>query len=113
MESIKALDELTLADLWAEVPPSEDEFWSHSGLRLRELLKHLMEGALEEEMGVLLGAARYRRTEPRRGYRNGFYERDLATQVGIVKGIRVPRARGLSLDPVAFERYQRRQAEEK
>ena len=27
MERVKALDELTPADLWREVPQSEDEFW--------------------------------------------------------------------------------------
>lgn len=110
MESVKALDELTLADLWPEVP-LEQEFWSDSRERMQRLLKCLLEGALEEEMVVLLGASRYRRTETRSGYRNGFYSRDLATQVGIVKGIRVPRARGLHADHGAFERYQRRQAE--
>jgi len=74
------------------------------------LVKTLLEGALEEEMTVLLGAARFRRRESRRGQRNGFYQRDLATQIGIVTAIRVPRGR----DPVAersvFSRYQRRQA---
>lgn len=109
MVSVKALDEITLADLWREVP-LEEEFWSDSRERMQRLLKCLLEGALEEEMVVLLGAARYRRTETRGGYRNGFYQRDLATQVGVVKGIRVPRARGLALRPAAFERYQRRQA---
>lgn len=110
MVSVKALDEVTLADLWREVP-LEEEFWSDSRERMQRLLKCLLEGALEEEMTVLLGATRYRRTESRGGYRNGFYRRDLATQVGIVKGIRVPRARGLHADHAAFERYQRRQAE--
>ena len=37
-------------------------------------------------MTVLLGAARFRRVEDRRGHRNGFYERDLATQIGIMDG---------------------------
>ena len=110
MESVKALEELTLAELWRAVP-LEEEFWSDSAERMRRMLKQLMEGALEEEMVVLLGAGRYRRTETRAGYRNGFYHRDLATQIGIVKGIRVPRARGLHADHAAFERYQRRQAE--
>jgi len=76
------------------------------------LVKTLIEGALEEEMTLLLGAGRYRRTEDRHGHRNGFYERDLATQVGIVAVIRVPRARLSPEGPVersVFSRYQRRQ----
>jgi putative transposase len=106
---VKALDQLTLADLWREVP--RDRFWEDSGARMRALLTGLLEGALEEEMVTLLGASRYRRTEARRGYRNGFYERDLATQIGIVTAIRVPRARGLGGERAVFDRYQRRQGE--
>jgi putative transposase len=107
--SVKALDQLTLADLWREVP--RDRFWEDSGARMRALLKGLLERALEEEMVTLLGASRYRRTEARRGYRNGFYERDLATQIGIVTAIRVPRARGRGGERAVFARYQRRQGE--
>jgi transposase-like protein len=62
-------------------------------------------------MTVLLGAALFRRTEDRRGHRNGFYERDLATQIGIVAAIRVPRARSRSVERSVFSRYQRRQAQ--
>jgi len=108
MVTIQALDELGLADLWGEVP-LEEEFWRQAQERQQALLKVLLEGALETELAELLGAARYRRTEVRHGYRNGFYERDLATQIGIVKGIRVPRARQRVGDRRVFRRYQRRQ----
>ncbi len=110
MVTIKALDELTPADLWREVPEDE-QFWRQAQERQRQMLKQLLEGALETEMVELLGAARYRRTEVRHGYRNGFYQRDLATQIGIVKGIRVPRARKSVGDRAVFRRYQRRQAQ--
>jgi putative transposase len=106
MVSVKALDELTLADLWREVPA--DRFWEDTEERLRVLVKLVLEGALEEEMVVLLEAARYRRVEGRRGYRNGFYERDLVTQIAIVRGVRVPRARGLSPERAVLGRYRRR-----
>lgn len=109
MERVKPLDELTPADLWREVPESEDEFWRDTREKQVGLLKGLLEGALEEELTVLLGAGRYRRVERRHGYRNGFYERDLATQVGIVTAIRVPRARGAVAEHSVFSRYQRRQ----
>jgi len=110
MVTVKALDELTLADLWQVVPHDED-FWEDTKPRLRSMLKHLMQGALEEELTALLGASRYRRVERRGGYRNGFYERDLVTQIGIVQGVRVPRARGLPQERAVFDRYQRRQGE--
>lgn len=111
MQRLKPLDELTPADLWREVPETEDEFWQDARERQVRLVKALLEGALEEEMTVLLGAARFRRTEGRRGQRNGFYERDLATQIGIVTAIRVPRARTVVAERSVFSRYQRRQAQ--
>lgn len=111
MQRVRPLDELTPADLWREVPESEDEFWQDTREKQLNLLKTLLEGVLEEEMTVLLGAARFRRTEGRQGYRNGFYERDLATQVGIVTAIRVPRARDPVPERSVFSRYQRRQGQ--
>ena len=111
MQRVKALDEMTPVDLWREVPRSEDEFWWDTREKQLRLLKGVLEGALEEEMTVLLGASRFRRTEARHGYRNGFYERDLATQIGVVTSMRVPRARGESVQRSVFSRYQRRQAQ--
>ena len=110
MVSIKALDKLTPGDLWREVP-LEEEFWGETRERQKRLLKVLLEGALEEEQMELLAAGRYRRVESRRGYRNGFYSRDLVTQMGIVTAIRVPRARRGSGESHIFSRYQRRQAQ--
>ena len=104
------MDELTPADLWREVPDSEDEFWQDIREKQLRLLKAVLEGALEEEMIVLLGAGRHRRTQARRGHRNGFYERDLGRQIGIVTVIRVPRARGLPpIEHSVFRSYRRRQ----
>ena len=110
MVSIKALDTLTPADLWREVP-LEEEFWGQARERQRRLLKVLLQEALEEEQVELLAAGRYRRVETRRGYRNGFYERDLVTQIGIVTGIRVPRCRTGPSGSRVFTHYQRRQAQ--
>ena len=110
MTSIKAVDCLTPADLWREVP-LEQEVREQVRDRQRRLLKALLEEALEEEQLELLAAGRYRRVESRRGYRNGFYERDLATQIGIVTAIRVPRVRQGRADHQVFSRYHRRHAE--
>jgi putative transposase len=109
MQSIKPLDELTPEDLWREVPSVEDELWQSTREYQRRLVKAVLEGLLEREMTELLGAARFRRVESRSGYRNGFYERDLVTQIGIVTAIRVPRARGKAVERTVFHRYQRRQ----
>ena len=106
MDTIRALDERTLADLWREVP-LEEEVWSVVRAREQLALKHLLQGALEQELVEQLAASRYRRTEVRRGYRNGCYERDLVTQLGVIAGIRVPRAR-TRVEQRVFRRYQRR-----
>jgi putative transposase len=109
--TVRPLDEIRLEDLWREVRPEPDEFWRDTAQKQRLLLKTFLEGVLEEEMAVLLGASRYRRTETRHGHRNGFYERDLMTQFGIISGIRVPRRREGGADQSVFSRYQRRQAQ--
>ena len=56
----------------------------------------------------MIGAERYERTQERRGYRNGYYRRDLLTKYGNVEGIQVPRVIGLPVEYDVFERYQRR-----
>jgi len=109
MQRVKALDEVTLADLWREGPVAQDEFWQDTRQRQGQILKVILEGALEEEITALLGAGRFRRTDERCGHRNGFYSRDLVTQIGVVTAIRVPRARGGVVERAAFSRYQRRQ----
>jgi transposase-like protein len=109
--TIKALDEIRPEDLWREVKPAKDEVWHDVQEKQRVLVKTLLEGALEAEMTVLLEAGRYRRTETRRGRRNGFYERDLVTQYGIVTAIRVPRVRQGEVERSVFSAYQRRQAQ--
>src|SRR3972149_8804389 len=110
MQRVKALDEVTPADLWLEVPAAEDEFWQDTREKQRQILKVILEGALEEEMTVLLGAGRFRRTDERSGHRNGFYSRDLVTQIGVVTAIRVPRARGGGVARPALSRHRRRRA---
>ena len=64
-----------------------------------------MEGEILEELGV----GRYRRSEVRRGYRNGYRERSLLTKLGLVEHLRVPRDRQGQYQPTVLPRYQRRQ----
>jgi putative transposase len=42
-----------------------------------------------------------------KGYRNGFYTRDLVTTTGRIKGINVPRDREGQFHTQVFERYSR------
>jgi transposase-like protein len=73
---------------------------------LRRLVEHVLNEVLEAEITEFLGAEPDERTEGRRGYRNGHYERTLTTRVGKVE-LLVPRDRKGRFSTELFERYQR------
>jgi putative transposase len=74
----------------------------------RHYLKRLLEHTLEEEREIYLRAARHERTAARQDYRNGYYTRDLGTELGLVRELRVPRTRSAGFVPQVLDRYQRR-----
>ncbi len=78
--------------------------------RLRLAIKYTLVQVLEEEVDAFVNAAPYQRTPERRDQRNGKYERDLGTSLGVIEALPVPRTRrGFRTE--LFERYHRRQAE--
>lgn len=82
-------------------------------LDFKGLLKRVYEDvSLIEFEERVIGVEPYDRSERRRNYRNGFYERSLETVWGWVRGIRVPRPRVGGFLPRCLEvdRYGRRQA---
>lgn len=108
MVQVKDLTELTVRDLWAEVK-DEEEWWGEVKGDTLRMVRRLLEGAMEGELLEQLRAGRYRRTEVRRGYRNGYRERGLLTELGLVEHLRVPRDREGAYQPRVLPRYQRRQ----
>jgi putative transposase len=76
----------------------------------RDLLKTIVEETLQQvlegEMEEALQAGKSERTESRRGYRAGYYNRMLVTRVGKVE-LRVPQDRQGRFRTEVFERYQR------
>ncbi len=109
MVMVKDLTELTLKDLWKEVKDEED-WWGDINERTIGMVKLILESTLEEELLEQLQASRYQRTEVRKGYRNGHYEKSLYTRFGMMKAVRIPRARE-SYQSKVLRRYQRRQDE--
>jgi len=109
MVMVKDLTQLTLKDLWKEVK-SEEDWWGDINERVLGMVKLILESSLEEELLEELQVSRYRRSKARRGYRNGYYPRNLYTTFGIIKSLRVPRARQC-YDSRILPRYQRRQEE--
>ncbi len=92
MVMVNGMTGLTLNDLWKEVKSEEDWLGDFNETVLR-MAKMMLESSLEEELLEQLHASRYQRTEVRKGYRNGYYKRSLFLPCGVIKSLRVPRAR--------------------
>jgi putative transposase len=75
----------------------------------RRHLKTFVELSLDLELTAFLGCGRHVRSPERKSYRNGYYTRDLATGLGLLSELRVPRCRDRGFVPTLFEQYQRRQ----
>ena len=75
--------------------------------RVRAAVKAALEEVMEEEMDAHLAARHRERTEGRRGYRNGHYQRGLLTAVGQIEQLQVPRDREGEFLTEAFENYRR------
>jgi transposase-like protein len=73
---------------------------------VREAVRGYLQDVLEEEMTATLGAGKGERSLGRLGYRSGYYERSLVTQVGRIE-LRVPQDREGRFSTALFERYQR------
>jgi putative transposase len=79
--------------------------------RLRSHLKVLIEQALEVERDYHLQLDYYEHAlQPRLDYRNGYYYRDFATRLGLLRRLCIPRTRR-GYRSAFLPRYQRRQAQ--
>ena len=110
MVQVRDLTELKLEERWSAVKDDE-EWWDEIKPRTLRAVKVLMEEAMEVEMMEQLTAAKYRRTELRRGYRNGYRYRGLLTEFGPIEQIRVPRDSDGQYRTQVLPRYERRQSQ--
>lgn len=96
----------------AFVQEVQESFWGDFQGRTREALKKLLEADAEQQMADYLGLKWHERAAPaeRVDYRNGFYERDYGTPLGVIR-LRIPRTRQRSFLPRWIERLQRRAPE--
>ena len=109
MEAVGLLPQDTiLQDWWAEV---KDNFWEiDAKRRVKELVKDLMESTMIHEIVKKTGVGYYKNApQERQDYRNGYYERSLVTQFGIIQGIKTPRTRRGGFKTKVFRRYKRYQ----
>lgn len=71
-----------------------------------EVVRAAVQEALEAEMTECLGVEKGVRSDGRKGYRSGYYTRNLVTRVGAIE-LRVPQDRQGHFSTEVFERYQR------
>jgi putative transposase len=86
-----------------------ENFWVDIKRHTRSLLKDTMQICMDEEMVEYIQAQRYQRTESRLDYRNGYYNRNLDTELGPIDELKVPRSRLGLFRTKVFQYYQRRQ----
>jgi transposase-like protein len=73
-----------------------------------EKVTKILNRMLDAEADELTGAARYERSDARRAYRSGHYERDLTVKAGRMS-VRVPKLKGAVFESAVIERYRRRE----
>lgn len=90
-----------LKQWWSEV---KENFWEEDAkVKVKMLLKELMEQTMKEEMTQALERDSYERKA--HIYRHGYYSRSLVTQFGLVQDIRVPRAKNIQFKTRVFRKY--------
>lgn len=72
-------------------------------------VEEALNGLLQAEAEELCAAKRHERSEGRKAYRSGTYERKLQTSAGTVR-LKVPKLRGGRFETEIIERYRRREA---
>ena len=79
---------------------------------LKDLVRNSVEETLNEllnhEADELVNAQRYERSDERKGYRSGHYDRNFTTTSGDVT-LHVPKLKGIPFETAIIERYRRRE----
>jgi putative transposase len=87
--------------------PSQQVFQQHLRELARAAIRIVLEGVMREELDALIGVGWGESSSKRKGYRNGYYQRDLVTSSGRLADLNVPRDREGQFHTQVFERYSR------
>ena len=87
--------------------PDQQQFQQHLRELARSGIRMVLEGVMREELDALIGVRWGESSPKRKGYRNGYYQRDLVTPSGRLEDLHVPRDREGQFHTQAFERYRR------
>ncbi len=91
--------------------PEEQEFRQYLRSLAVSAVRVLIEKVMCEELDQCVGAGWGECTPDRKGYRNGYYQRDLVTSTGRIEDLSVPRDREGQFHTQVFERYSRYEPE--
>jgi putative transposase len=92
--------------------PDQQTFQQYLRELARGAIRIVLEEVMREELDVLIGVGWGESSPKRKGYRNGYYTRDLATTTGRIEALRVPRDREGQFHTQVFERYRRYEPQE-
>jgi putative transposase len=87
--------------------PDQQTFRQYLRELARGAIRVVLEDVMREELDALIGVGWGECNPKRKGYRNGYYTRDLVTSTGRLEDINVPRDREGQFHTQAFERYRR------
>jgi putative transposase len=87
--------------------PDQHTFQQYLRELARAAIRVVLEGVMREELDALIGVGWGESSPDRKGYRNGFYSRDLVTTSGLLVDLQVPRDREGQFHTQVFERYRR------
>src|SRR5437016_14141579 len=74
--------------------PEQQQFQQHLRELARSGIRLVLERVMREELDALIGVGWGESSPKRKGYRNGYYQRDLVTTSGRLADLTVPRDRG-------------------
>ena len=87
----------------------QDCFWSDVEFRVKEIIKELLETALNYEVDMVIGCEKYERSSLKKGYRNGYRVRKkVLTTLGAIENFKKPRIKGIIYESKILAGYQRR-----
>ena len=87
--------------------PEQQTFQQYLRELARGAIRVVLEGVMREELDTLIGVGWGESSPNRKGYRNGYYTRDLVTTSGRIEDVQVPRDREGQFHTQIFERYRR------
>ena len=85
-----------------------DQAMFESKLDAMVKVERIVNAMLDAEADEIANAARYERSDGRRAYRAGHYDRKLTAKAGKL-GLRVPKLKGALFESAVIERYRRRE----